>query len=305
MASRPGAAPGSPPTLTAVNITPLWARAGQTLTATPTGSGATSHTYQWTNGGTDIAGATGATYANDGTWGSNVISCKVVAVNAGGSSNGGVPLAAVAPATLAWVGFKALGGVSDTIAHDYDCGFPMFGQSIWLAVTWGSPAGNLTIESSGPTAAASHAYYKGTTGAVGNKTSYLYAFATSDQTITVTKTTTNYSLHTLFKSVGYSITPQGFTAAGVTGNNTVTSAPTVNVAANDAVFAFSEGYETLSNPSAMDFLDGANFQEQTGNNYCCAGSGIATATNAALASTFSTDTATSNKQACIFKAVPG
>jgi hypothetical protein len=304
MASR-GAVVGSPPTLTAVNITPLWARAGQTLTATPTGSGATSHTYQWTNGGVDIAGATSATYANDGSWGSNVVSCKVVAVNAAGSSNGGVPLAAVAPATLAWVGWKYGAGVNVSTAQDMDVGFPMFGQVIWFSMTWGAPAGNITIDGNGPTAVASHAYYKGSTGAVAAKTTYLFAFASSDQIITITKTTTNYSLSFFFKTVGYSVTPQGLTAVGVTGNNTVTSAPTVNVSINDAFFAVSEGYETLSNPNGVDFLDGANLQEYAGNNYSAAGCGIATAASVNLATTFSTDTATSNKQACVWKAVPG
>jgi hypothetical protein len=289
----------SPPTLTSVDITPTWVQAGETLTATPNATGATSYTYVWTDADTPISGETASTFTNDGTYGSNAINCTVTAHNSAGDS---AAVEDTADVTIAWVGEVAVSGTSSTSAQNIDCGTPMNGQSIWMAMTWATTSGNLTLEGSGPTALASHAYYKGTTGAVANRTTLLFALTTQDQTITYQKNSGNYSLQTFFKSVGFSTTPAGLVAAGQAASNQTTSAPTIDVSVDDALFGLSEGYEAVSNPSNVDFLSRANFQEYSTNNYSTAGSGIVDSANASLSATFSTDTNTANKHGVLWKA---
>jgi hypothetical protein len=289
----------SPPTLTSVAISPTWVRASETMTATPSATGATSYTYVWTNDGTPIVGATSSTYANDGSFGSNAINCTVTAHNSSGSSS---PVEAVSDATIAWVGYVAASGTSSTSAQNIDCGTPMLGQSVWMASTWATPSGNITIEASGPSSLTGHAYYKGNTGAVANRTTYLYALTTSDQTITYQKVSGNYSLQLFFKTVGFSTTPAGLVAAGQASSNTTGSTPTISIIADDALFAGCEQYETVADPGGIDFLSRSVFQQFTTNNYTTGGGGISTGTNATLGVAFSIDTATANKHAFIWKA---
>jgi hypothetical protein len=270
---------GTAPTGLTVDITPTAVHAGGTLTCNPSASGATSYTYQWTNNNSDIGGATSATFANDGSYGSNAINCTVVAHNGFGDS---APAEKGSDVTIRWAGYLNFDNSGATTERTVDTGSVMPGQVNWLIVPGATPAGNLTFEGVGPTAIASHADYKGQASG-GGRTAYVWSNSSTDQVIQYTLSSNwGGTRRYLFKSVGFSATPASIIGGGQSSGNTTPTTINLDVPDNGVVLAACYVYDGLDDPTSIAHYTGSTFLKQTSAATGSSGVGYLASANASL-----------------------
>lgn len=280
----------SPPAAPSVTITPTAKQAGVGIfTCNASSAGASSYEYQWTNAGVDIPGATSQTYSDPGTFGSNAINCRVVAVNGVGDSD---PASAASNALLRWAGLVAVNGSTSTADLAMDFGTVMPGQVNWLLLIAVSPSGNITWEGVGPSALASHASFRASASAAGNRTGYLFSNQSADAVQNVIFSAT-MSARTVwgFRTVGYDVAPAAFVSAGNAASNQASATANLAVAANGAVLAGAQGYDGLPNPAGLvnfatgrgsPFEGSGGFTKWTGGGDYAAGVGQFAAANSSL-----------------------
>jgi hypothetical protein len=166
--------------------------------------------------------------------------------------------------------------------------------------------GNATFEGSGPTAVASHANHLGNPGASGNRNCHMLGKSDDNEAqINWTFSTTGGSRTVpTYQIVGYGLTPTEIDGGGQAGSDATSTTVTVNVPAGGAVISHAGVYDTLADPSGIQFFTGSAFQKGSGAAFYVVGVGYLIAANAALDITASKVGNAVSKQHTVFVFTP-
>jgi hypothetical protein len=287
----------NPPTLTTVTIScsnatlqtaysGRWSPCGIQLNGSSNAANYSTIAYAWRNSGGAIGGATSADYTPPTGAGYTGLYLRVT-VDAGLGTEIVVDSAVT---TVAFVYMNNVEGSSNASAQTVNITNNV-GEKIYLTANAlvATGLGNATFEGSGPTAVASHANHLGNSGSVANRACHMLGKADDNETAINWTFSTSGGSRTVptYQIVGYTLTPTEIDAGGDAGSNANSAAVTVNVPAGGAVISHAGVYDTLADPSGIQFFTGSAFQKGSGAAFYVVGVGYLIAANAALVITAS------------------